>query len=195
MKKSKKMQILLFCLIPFGILILIFSIKVVRKNFSGDIILEIPYAQKSGDFAITKSGHYAIWHKGTFFRKAPLDEFRPVIINQSTGEETRLIPSLFRSNSNNGRTARMELFRFSLSPGTYRLELAEGSSISALENAFIRRFPARKVDPDQYFIQVRETQPFIYVVIGILLMILAAFCIIGGLVIGLLADQIFKTNH
>jgi hypothetical protein len=47
------------------------------------------------------------------------------------------------------------------------------------------------VDLDKYFIQVRESQPRLIAVIGIGLMALAGFCIIGGLVFGILADQIF----
>ncbi len=186
------MQILFFCLIPAGIVILFFSIKLVRKNFSGDIILEIPYTQKSAGFVIEKPGHYSIWHKGQYFRKAPLDEFRPIIINESTGDKTGLTPSIFRPNSNNGRTARMELFRFRLAAGRFRLELSEGSSISGLENALINGIPAKKAEPVNYFIQIRESQPFLNVILGILLMALSGFCMIGGLVLGILANQIFK---
>ncbi len=45
--------------------------------------------------------------------------------------------------------------------------------------------------PDSYFIQVRESQPFIIGVAGIVMIVISGFCIIGGLVIGILADQIF----
>ena len=185
------MQILFFCLIPVGIITLIFSIKFVQKVFSGNIILEIPYKQKSAEFNIDKPGIYSIWHKGQFFRKAPLNEFKPEIIDKSTGLNIRLTPSIFRPNSNNGKTARMELYRFSASPGRYVLELAEGSSISRAENSIIRLLPVKMVDYDKYFIQVRESQPIVHVLIGIILLIFAGFCIIGGLVFGILADQIF----
>jgi hypothetical protein len=193
MKSPKKMQILFFCLIPVGIIILIFAIRMVQKTTGGSIILEIPYSQKSADFEITRTGKYSIWHLGQFFRKAPLDEFRPVITNKSTGEETVLSTLLFRPNMNNGITARMELFRFSLPAGKYRLQLLPGSSISGVEDAFIRRLPLKKVDTGKYFIQVRATQPFILLIAGILLLVLAGFCIIGGLVVGILFDQIFKS--
>lgn len=186
------MQILFFGLIPVGIVILVFSIRLLHKNFSGNILIDLPYLQKTGHFVVTKPGNYAIWHKGTYWRRSPLDQFRPVITNESTGETANLIPSIFRPNSNNGRTARMELFRLTLPAGKYKIELTEGSSISRLENAFIRRLPAKMVDFDKYFIQVRESGSFIFVIIGIILCIVAGFCIIGGLVFGILAPQIFK---
>jgi hypothetical protein len=191
-KKSKKMAFLFFALIPIGIIILIFSVRIVRKTFSGEIILEIPYTRKSAEFSLTHPGKYSVWHKGQYFRKAPLDEFEPVITNKSTGERTRLFHSVFRPNANNGMTARMELYRFSAPAGDYLLELDEGSSISAVENTIISFNPASEVDHDRYFIQIRESQPFFIGFIGVILIAFAGFCIIGGLVLGILADQIFK---
>jgi hypothetical protein len=178
-------------MIPLGVLILIFSIKILQKNFSGNIILEIPYSQKSAELIIPRSGHYSIWHKGQFFRKAPLDEFRPEIIGKSTGEIIKLSSLLLRPNTNNGKTARMELFRFSAPAGKYMLELAEGSSINVVENTFIRLLPVKMVDYDKYFIQIRETKPVFHILIGIVLAVMAGLCIIFGFVFGILADQIF----
>jgi hypothetical protein len=189
--KTVFFQIIFFTLIPIGIFILIVSIKLVRKSFSGNVILEIPFAIKSSEFEIFKSGNYSIWHKGPVFRKAPVDKFRPVIRKASTKEVITLIPSIFRPNSNNGSTGRMELFRFSAPAGKYELELTEGSSVSMVERGINRIFPLKKVETDAYFIQVRESQPFYFIPIGIFLITLAGLCIIGGLVFGILADQIF----
>jgi len=186
------MQFLFFCLIPVGILLLILSIKFVRKTFSGNIILEIPYTQKSAEFTLTRPGNYSIWHRGQFFRKAPLDEFRPEIISRSTGLDMKLNSSLFRPSSNNGRTARMELFRFSAPAGEYTLQLSEGSSISGVENSLIRLLPVKMVDYEKYFIQIRETRPIFQMLIGIALLTISGLLIIGGLVIGILSDQIFS---
>lgn len=178
-------------MIPLGILILIFSIRLLQEFFSGDIILEMPYSQKSAELIIFKSGYYSIWHKGQFFRKAPLDEFRPEIITKSTGEKIKLSSLLLRPNTNNGKTARMELFRFSAPAGKYIMELAEGSSINVVEKALIRLLPVKMVDYDKYFIQIRETKPVFHILVGIVLVAIAGLCIIGGFVFGILADQIF----
>lgn len=192
MIKIKKMQLVFFSLIPAGIILLIISINSVRKTFSGDIILNLPYLQKSSQFVLTGQANYSIWHQGQFFRKAPLDEFKPEITNRWNGQKIRLIPSLLRPNANNGKSARMELYRFTAPAGEYVLELKEGSSVSPVENNIISLIPAKKVDYDKYFIQVRESQPRILAFIGIFLIGLAAICIISGLVLGILADQIFK---
>ncbi len=185
------MQLLFFLLIPVGIVLMIFSIKMMRNTFSGNIILEIPFSQKSALLVIDKPGNYSIWHKGQFFRRAPLDQFKPVITNESDGTEIRLSSILFRPNSNNGTTARMELFRFSAPAGKYRLELVEGSSILKIENSFIKRLPVKMVDFDKYYIQVRKSQSLIILIAGIVLITFAGLCIIGGLVLGILSDQIF----
>jgi len=186
------MQVLFFCLIPVGIIILIFSVRSVKKSFSGKIIAEVPFTRKSSEFILANPGNYSVWHKGTFFRKAPLDEFKPEIINKSTGLKIRLYPSLFRPNSNDGKTARMELYRFSAPEGKYVLELNPGSAISGAESSIINLIPAKIVDYDKYFIQIRESQPLFHLLTGIVLIALAGICMIGGLVLGILAGQIFK---
>lgn len=185
------MKILFFLLIPAGILLLAFSIKLVRKTFSGNVILEIPFATKTAEFSLIRPGTYSIWHRGELFRKAPLDEFRPVIIDKSTSEEIKLSHLLFRPNTTGRKSARMEIFRFSAPAGKYILSLMEGSSISRAENSLIKKMPLEMVDYDKYFIQVRESQPFIITIGGIIMIVLSGFCIIGGLVLGILAEQIF----
>lgn len=150
-------------------------------------MLEIPYTLKSAEFILDKPGIYSIWHEGQFFTKAPLDQFRPEITDLATGRTIKLSTRLFRPNANNGRTARMEIFRFSAPPGKYMLELKEGSSISRAEQSLINAIPARRVDDDQYFIQVRESQPLLLTLSGIVGIALGGFCIIGGLVSGILS--------
>jgi hypothetical protein len=164
----------------------------VKKTFFGNIILEIPFTQKSAEFILPDSGNYSIWHRGQFFRKAPLDEFVPEITSQSAGSKIKLSSLLLRPNQNNGKNARMELFRFSAPAGKYTLKLIPGSSISAVENSIINLLPVKMVDYDKYFIQVRESQPTFLVIVAIALIALAGFCIIGGFVFGLLANQIFN---
>ena len=97
------MQLLFFCLIPVGIIILIFGIKLLQKVFNGDIIPEIPYSQKSSELIISEPGHYSIRHKGQFFRKAPLDEFRPEITKRTSGEDVTLTSLLLGFNTNSGQ--------------------------------------------------------------------------------------------
>jgi len=105
-------------------------------------------------------------------------------------EEISLKPTLFRVHSNNGNTARMELFKFSATAGKYQLELKEGSSVSLIERGVSSLFPLKMVDVENYYIQIRESQPFYYALFGISLITLAGLFIIGGLVFSILADQL-----
>jgi hypothetical protein len=179
-------RILFFSLIPLGVVLLILAIRLLKKSLAGSIMSEVPFAQKVSFFRIEETGVYSVWQKGPLFRKLPVDQFRPVIVNNVTEEKVPLFPSLFRPNSNDGHTFKMELFRFTAVPGMYRMELAEGSSISGLESFISRIFPAKNADLSQYYILVRESQPFIFVIMGILLLCLSGFMMIGGLVFGIL---------
>jgi len=85
----------------------------------------------------------------------------------------------------------MELYRFYAPGGRYIFNLAEGSSITKAEKKLIDLTPAKRVDPDKYFIQVRESQSRLVLAAGIILITLSGLCIIGGLVLGILAKQIF----
>ncbi|MRS02793.1 hypothetical protein EG832_06150 [bacterium] len=72
------------------------------------------------------------------------------------------------------------------------MQLSEGSSISGVENSLIRLLPVKMVDYEKYFIQIRETRPIFQMLIGIALLTISGLLIIGGLVIGILSDQIFS---
>jgi len=187
LKKSKTIQILFFGLIPVGIVILFFSIRHVKRTYSGNIILEIPYALESAEFILDKPGNYSIWQIGEFFRKAPLDEFRPEITDLTTGLQIKLSSRIFRPNANNGWKARMKIFRFSAPPGKYILELKECSSISSAEHRLIVMITAGMVDYEKYFIQIRESQPLLLNLSGIVGIVWGGFCITGGLVSGILS--------
>lgn len=181
-----------FSLVPVGIFLLVTSVRLLKKRFLGQVMIELPYTQKKGEFELIREGTYSVWHKGDLFRKAPLEHFRPVIRNRASQEEMELIASLFRPNAGNVRTGRMELFRFYAPAGKYTVELTEGSSISWIENRIIRWFPFKKVDQEEYFIQVRESQPQYVTMAAIFLAAIGGVLIIGGFVMGLLSPQIFK---
>lgn len=185
------MHLLFFLLIPVGIVILIFSLRLMGRYYNGNTILELPYTLKTAVFDINQAGEYSIWHKGRAFRKAPLDKFRPVITDFATGENISLRSLLFRPNKNDAVKARMEIFKFSAPAGRYKIELAEGSSITGIENAFIKMMPFPEVDPNEYFIQVRKSQPFAIMITYVLILVIAALAILGGLVLGILGNEIF----
>jgi len=139
-------RVLLFCLVPLGAFILYKGIRLLRRTFSGKVILEIPFSQKTGFFEITEPGVYTIWQKGEYLKKMPLDKFKPVIYDISSNKKIKIIPSIFRPNSNDGKTIKMEIFHFRLNPGKYSIELAEGKSISSLELIISSIVPAGRAD-------------------------------------------------
>lgn len=179
-------RIFLFCLVPAGGFVLYKAIKMVRKTFFGDTLVTLPFSEKSAVFEVSKSGVYAIWQEGQYFKKMPLDIFRPVIVNTSENRNVKIIPSLFRPNSNDGNMVKMEIFRFRADPGIYRIDLAEGVSISKIEQFISSLVPAKKADLNQYWILVKESQPFYLAGIAIMLMVLSVLLIIGGLLTGIM---------
>jgi hypothetical protein len=87
-------------------------------------------------------------------------------------------------------TGRMEMNRFSAESGSYRLTVVEGTSVSLFEKIAVSLFPAKPVDYNQYFIQVRKSLPIYYMIAAIPLFTLSAFCLFGGLVAGFMAPNI-----
>jgi len=189
--KLALVRIALFGMIPLGAFLLHRTIRSVRKSFGGKTLAEIPFLQKTGTFEIAQPGVYALWHQGQAFRKLPVDRFRPAITREDTGERIALTPSLLRPQVRKRGRFSMELFRFRAEPGAYGIELAEGSSVSAVEALIARAVPAREADLREYVLQVRESQPVVHLLIGIPLLVVSGCLMIGGLVLGILAGQIF----
>lgn len=161
-----------------------------KAVFNGEVITEIPFTQKEVTFHITRPGVYAIWQKGQLFRRTPVDKFELELTSISSGERVTLPKSFFSPYLNGLDNGRMEMNRFSAVSGTYRLVVAEGGSLSLFEKLALHLFPAKPVDYSQYHIQVRESRPIYYLIASIPLFTLAGFCMIGGLVAGIIAPTI-----
>ena len=184
-------KIFFFSLIPIGIFFLIKGIRFIKNRFSGNIILEIPFAKIEEQFLVLKNGIYAVWQKGELFKRTPINKFKPVIYNKQTSKNIKLNYSITRPHVNGFKTGRTEIFTFHATKGKYQLKLTEGSSISKLESEISKVIPGKSVDLSKYFIQIRESQPAYYTISGIIMIVLSALCIIGGIVLGLLTDKIF----
>ncbi len=182
-------RILFFCLIPIGIFLLVKGIRLVQKSLGGTVLLEIPYLQKTGQFTVLKAGYFSIWQKGSLRKRTPINQFKPYIFNEQTNELLKLSFSLMRPQVKGFSVGRMAICSFFALPGNYRLELREGSSVSKLEGLLANVVPVGKIDLAKYFVQVRASQFFLFTFLAVILIVLGAFGIIGGLVLGLLADQ------
>ena len=86
----------------------------------------------------------------------------------------------------------MELYRFYAPIGNYEVEFGEGSNVSKLESLVSNIIPVQSADLSKYSIEIRQSQPQIISFLAIPMLLLGLFGIIGGLVLGLLSDQIFK---
>ena len=185
-------RIFFFCLIPIDAFMLYHGIKILRKAINGKVILDMPYLQQIGEFTILKSGIYSIWQNGEMFRKTPIDQFSTHIYEKATQQEINLSYSLMSPRTNDFSTGRMEIYTFYASPGVYELRLQDGSSASILGGFTSKLVPFPAVDLAKYFVQVRESQSQWMTLLGIPITLVGAFGIIGGFVLGLLADQVFK---
>lgn len=184
-------RIFFFCLMPIGAFILYKGIMILRKSLNGKVMLEMPYLQQTGEFTISKSGVYSIWQKGEVFRKTPLDQFSTHVYDKVNQQEIILSYSLMSPRSNDFSTGRMEIYTFHVKPGVYELRLEDGSSVSNVASLVSNLLPLPSVDLSKYFIQVRESQSQWVTLLGIPITLAGAFGVIGGFVLGLLADQLF----
>lgn len=185
-------KILFFCLIPIGIFALIKGIKLMRKSFNGALLLEIPFSQLKAQFYISKAGTFSIWQKGKLLTRTRVDKLRPYIYSELTKEELNLNYSSLSPRTNDFTTGRMELFTFYAQIGNYKIELKEGTSLIGLQNLISKAIPSKSIDMTKFFIQVRESQPQVYTFLAIPMIISGMGGIIGGFVLGILADQIIK---
>ena len=152
-----------------GILLLIQGIRLILKAVGGPILLKLPLTQKSGQFVISRAGDYAIWQSGRTLRRVPEQMPTPAIFALLTGEKVMVKPIFSTVRVNNGWEGRIQLFTFWAKEGQYELELTIDASTNYSE--------------PPYFLEIRERKPGYVLVFGILLVILAAFCLLTGLVL------------
>jgi hypothetical protein len=175
------LRILFFLLIPLGIFFIVKGIKLARKAFSGAILLEIPYSQRTGQFTITTPGAFTIWQKGKFQKQGVATNLQPIIRHATTQQEVPVYSVRSQVYSNNGSVGRLQLFSFSAQEGSYTLQLVEGSGRVNMGSFFSKILPSKPLDLSKYFIQVSERQPTYFIVFGVLLILLGAFAVIGGM--------------
>ncbi len=168
---------------------LVRGIRLLRKSFYGSLLLEISFAKSAGEFEIPKDGVYAIWQKGPLLRRTPIETVRPHIYDAVTNTEVPLIRSLSGKQTSDSVQKRIELFTFSAPAGRYRLEVESGLPRSKLD-AFMERVFPLPAAPEKYFLQIRESQPGIWSLVGFFAVLLSALGLMGGVALGILAQWI-----
>ena len=186
-------KIFFFSLIPIGIYGFVCVHRLYKKVFKNDVLVELFLDDKEVDLELPSSGYYSVWQKGELFKFSFVNKYKPQLINKNTNSIVRLHYSVMRPNSNNFKTAEMELFWFKAHSGNYKLKLISGLSITRLESTLTSPLVLNSVraNPSPYRFQVRKSAFPGATVIFILLMLFSFFCVLGGFVFGLLADQIF----
>lgn len=184
-------KILLFCGAIIGGVLLGFCIRNLTRLLTKPPILELPFLDKSGEFTLTKPGRYRIWQAGRRFRKTLLSDVKLRVTNTATQEEVSLSPVLVPMQVNGMSKARNDVFSFRANEGVYRLELTPGRSVSAVSYAILSLLPFKKMAPEDFSLQVRESD-IGATILYILAIIFSAQLMIGGVLVALLADQIFS---
>ena len=183
-------KILFFSCIPLGIILLVFAIKKLRKKFNQHSVLEFPYQYTSHLFHIKEAGIYAIWLKGPLLKKTPVTKFEPRIVNADTKINVTLNKPFFRTQLNGYKQGQIKLFYFTVKEGDYEIRILEGSSSSKIEGLISQVLP-NSAPEDSFFIQLKKSRPFYITILLILLIIISAGLIFGGLVLGLLSTLLF----
>src|SRR5450756_1141467 len=96
------LRILFFFLVPLGIFFIVKGIKLARKAFSGAILLEIPYNQRTGQFTIANTGEFTIWQKGKLQKRGVVTNLQPIIRHAATQQEVPIYRVRSQVYSNNG---------------------------------------------------------------------------------------------
>lgn len=181
-------RILSIGLLSAGIFLLVKVLRMLKKTFNGTIIAEIPFAQKQTNFQLLSPGYFAIWQKGQLFRKTPIADFTLQILDEK-GAVIKLLPTWFNVQKNGWDTGRTELKKFSAIAGNYTLQILNEPSGNHLQNIIANMLPVKPVDEDQYFIEIRESQPVYYLLIAIPLLILSGGMIMVGLVASIIGSR------
>lgn len=166
-----------FGLVAAGLLLLIRGIKQIIKFVGGPVLLKLPLTQKSGRFVITNVGDYALWQSGRTIQRVLVKMTTPAITDLRTGQQIMVHPTFSTVRINNGWEGRIQLFTFWAEAGQYELELTTNLVAFASESP--------------YFLEIREQKPGYLLVSGILLLLVAAACLIAGMVLPVNADNIF----
>ena len=187
-------QMLFFCLIPLGIYSGIFAYRLGKKIFASSTITCLSFNVKEVLFKIEHTGYYSLWLEGKLFAKTPINQFKPQIVNTQNNSVIHLSPSFMRPHINGFKMSRMELFKCHLLEGDYKLELVEGASkLLPFENALASIIRGNDpVSTEGFSFLLKPSVHFVFMLLFILLIMFSIGCTVAGLVLGLLADQIFS---
>jgi hypothetical protein len=184
------LSVILWCLPVVGVFVLVIAIRTISGSFNGKLIAEIPFIEKESHFAIAQPGIYAVWQRGPLLTKTRIAEFRLNLAEQASGKAIMLSTSWFAPHVNTFDTARVEWKRFDAKPGRYLFNIMEEGEANVFENLFNRILPFKKVEPKDYFFEIRMAQPIYKFFLTIPMFTLAVLLIFGGPALALNAKEV-----
>ncbi len=188
---AQALQIVSFCLVPVGAFLFIKGFKLLRTFVATNILLDMPFAQAHATFLIPESGDYAIWQSGKKVNKVPLD-MPPISIQKVPGgEAVRIARSFGNMHVSSGTSGRIQVYHFWAAAGQYQLAFTEAFANQTPQKT-LGIFTRKPLDLSAHHLQIREKRPGWMIVAGVLLLLLAFACVVGGLVTGANADELIK---
>ena len=177
-----------FILAALGLYLIYIAVKLGIEIVKVPTYLELPYLSMKDTFHLPQKGKYTIWQKGRQGMHAPVDQFKPVLTNISTGKRIKLSPIVvFRiTKTDLSGNASVQLFSFKTDAGNYLMELSEGSSISKIEQYISKPITkiARPFDPSKYAILVTKYQSPLLVLGFVWSILLSIAFIVTGFIFG-----------
>ncbi|MFD1140902.1 hypothetical protein ACFQ4C_07275 [Larkinella insperata] len=171
-------------LLAAGLFLLVSGVRQIQKSVGGPVLFKLPLTQNQGQFALLQPGRYAIWQSGRTVQRVPVKMAVPTITDLATGEKLTLHPSWSGVRVHDGWEGRILVYTFWAPAGQYELHLPTA--------------PSESYPPSPVSLDIRERKPGYGLVVGILLVILAAFCLLTGLilpsVLQSLGDLDFRTG-
>lgn len=134
------------------------------------------------------------------YRRAPVGKFKIHIYEAMTNKEIELRLSLLRPQTNNFSTGRIEIYRFAAPEGDYNITFTKRTNILKAEKLIsdVAEELVSKItiltstETSKFSIEIRKSQPQIITFLAIPMLLIGLFSAVGGLVLGLLAEQIIK---
>lgn len=133
-----------YFLMATGIILFIISNIHMFRVFSNITpILKMNFSEGHKDFYIYKRGRYSIWKEYRFLTVSPLEKYKPIIINMTTGENIHLQKNIFGMRVKSFGKGKTAAYNFFAEEGQYRISLSEIDGIDKradfMDSAFQER--------------------------------------------------------
>ncbi len=179
------LRALFFILILSGIFILLKVVPVLVKMIREKPVLSLPLTQAHATFAISIPGTYSIWQKSRSMLQTKTEMALPAVFPAGTDRRLPLNHTRAMITANDGSGTRRQLYTVLIpSAGEYRLELRLDTG---------RWEGGSRKDAEKFSMEIRKPMPVFTLVLCVLGLLVAAFCIFGGIACLAMPARLFST--